>query len=74
VTIREVVDAVFVNTSHPCSIVARPITAGSVKRRCPDISKVRALGYEPRVMLTEGVRRTFEWYRSHHLQTSNSLI
>ncbi|MBP2320672.1 UDP-glucose 4-epimerase/UDP-glucuronate decarboxylase [Kibdelosporangium banguiense] len=38
--------------------------AGSVARRCPDLTKLRALtGFEPVVSLEEGVRRTFEWYR-----------
>jgi nucleoside-diphosphate-sugar epimerase len=37
---------------------------GSVARRCPDLTKLRALtGFEPVVSLEEGVRRTFEWYR-----------
>jgi nucleoside-diphosphate-sugar epimerase len=32
-------------------------------RRCPDISKGRAhLGYQPKVGLEEGLRRTLEWY------------
>ncbi|MFC0114224.1 NAD-dependent epimerase/dehydratase family protein [Kibdelosporangium aridum] len=40
--------------------------AGSVARRCPDLTKLRALtGYEPAVSLEEGVRRTFEWYRGN---------
>jgi nucleoside-diphosphate-sugar epimerase len=39
---------------------------GSVARRCPDLTKLRALtGYEPTVSLEEGVRRTFDWYRAH---------
>jgi nucleoside-diphosphate-sugar epimerase len=41
-----------------------PAAAGSVARRCPDLTLLRELtGYEPRVPLEEGVRRTFEWYR-----------
>ncbi|MET9338149.1 NAD-dependent epimerase/dehydratase family protein [Nonomuraea sp. NPDC003804] len=41
-----------------------PAPAGSVARRCPDISLLRELtGFEPRVPLEEGVRRTFDWYR-----------
>jgi UDP-glucuronate decarboxylase len=36
----------------------------SPQRRCPDLSKVRAtLGWEPRVSLSEGLRRTLESYR-----------
>ena len=43
-----------------------PAPAGSVARRCPDLTKLRALtGYTPRVSLAEGVRRTFEWYRDN---------
>lgn len=38
---------------------------GSVARRCPDLTRLRELtGYEPAVGLREGVRRTFEWYRT----------
>jgi nucleoside-diphosphate-sugar epimerase len=43
-----------------------PAPSGSVARRCPDLTKLRALtGYEPTVSLDEGVRRTFKWYRDH---------
>lgn len=39
---------------------------GSVRRRCPDLSKLRELtGYEPTVTLEEGVRTTFAWYAEH---------
>jgi nucleoside-diphosphate-sugar epimerase len=44
----------------------RPAPPGSVTRRCPDLTKLRALtGYEPTVSLEDGVRRTFDWYRAH---------
>lgn len=43
-----------------------PAPAGSVARRCPDISRLRSLtGFEPTVPLEDGVRRTVEWYRAH---------
>jgi nucleoside-diphosphate-sugar epimerase len=35
---------------------------GSTPRRCPDIRKLRALGYEPRIALAEGLARTVRWY------------
>lgn len=44
-----------------------PAPAGSVARRCPDLTKLRELtGYEPVVSLEEGVQQTYEWYRDHY--------
>lgn len=31
-------------------------------RRCPDITKLRGLGFRPRVDLEDGLRRTLRWY------------
>ncbi len=39
--------------------------AGGTPRRCPDISKMRALGYAPKVGLSEGLRRTADWYMAN---------
>ncbi|WP_103019498.1 NAD-dependent epimerase/dehydratase family protein [Salinibacter altiplanensis] len=40
-----------------------PSHAGSVSRRCPDVSRARdVFGYEPQVHWKEGVRETVEWY------------
>lgn len=36
--------------------------AGSTSRRCPDISKLRALGFNPRIPLVEGLRHTIPFY------------
>jgi nucleoside-diphosphate-sugar epimerase len=41
------------------------VLAGSTPRRCPDISKLAALGYTPRVPLNEGLPSTLEWYWDH---------
>jgi nucleoside-diphosphate-sugar epimerase len=33
-------------------------------RRCPDISKPkRLIGYQPKVRLAEGLKRTIDWYK-----------
>lgn len=42
-----------------------PVRSGGTARRCPDISKLRALGFEPRVTLAEGLARTIPWYDEH---------
>ncbi|GIF23879.1 UDP-glucose 4-epimerase/UDP-glucuronate decarboxylase [Actinoplanes tereljensis] len=48
------------------TIEASPAPAGSVHRRCPDLSRLRDLtGYEPKVSLEDGVRTTYAWYAEH---------
>ena len=39
--------------------------AGGTLRRCPDIGKMRALGYAPKVPLAEGLAETAKWYDQH---------
>jgi CDP-glucose 4,6-dehydratase len=40
--------------------------AGEIDRQWVDAGKLRALtGWEPKVALEEGLRRTIEWYRAH---------
>jgi nucleoside-diphosphate-sugar epimerase len=48
-------------------IALRPSAApaGSTARRCPDISKLAALGYKPRVPLDAGLVPTLKWYWTH---------
>ncbi len=41
----------------------QPAPTGAVGRRCPDVTKLRKLtGFEPRVPLREGLKRTHAWY------------
>jgi nucleoside-diphosphate-sugar epimerase len=42
-----------------------PAPAGATRRRCPDISKMRTLGWSPEVGLDDGLERTVAWYREH---------
>jgi UDP-glucose 4-epimerase len=36
----------------------------AIKRRCPDITRIRqALGYEPQVPLEQGLAKTLDWYK-----------
>lgn len=48
-------------------IALRPsaVLAGSTPRRSPDITKLAALGYAPRVPLDEGLPPTLKWYWDH---------
>jgi nucleoside-diphosphate-sugar epimerase len=46
-------------------IVASEILKGSTKRRCPDIRKLKKLGYSPNVSIEEGLAITAEWYKNN---------
>lgn len=41
---------------------AGDLRRGSTSRRCPDTSKLRSIGYNPKVTLDEGLRKTCDWY------------
>jgi nucleoside-diphosphate-sugar epimerase len=47
---------------------AGPLQPGGTLRRCPDITKIRKLGYEPRVPLSEGLAETIRWYIDHQTE------
>lgn len=38
---------------------------GGTSRRCPNIDKLRKLGYNPKISLTEGLKKTIEWYSNY---------
>ncbi len=46
---------------------------GSTPRRCPDVSKLKALGYQPYISLTEGIRTTVNWYQSYYMKQLTSV-
>lgn len=50
---------------RPLTIVPGALQAGGTPRRCPDIGKLAALGYQPRVSLADGIRQTVRWYDTH---------
>jgi nucleoside-diphosphate-sugar epimerase len=43
-------------------IVPGSLRPGSTTRRCPDVSKIAALGFAPIISLREGVQSTVDWY------------
>jgi len=62
-TILEFAQLVRKQYNPKARIVFRPLPADDPKQRCPDISLARrALGWEPKVPLREGIARTMEWF------------
>jgi len=47
---------------------------GGPLRRCPDITRMRRLGFHPRVPLAEGLAATVDWYRRNLLDSRASVL
>lgn len=63
VTIGELALRIRTHTELTPVIEPRAAVNDPIQRRCPDLSRARALlGYEPKVMLDEGLNRTAAWY------------
>ena len=45
-------------------LVATDAPPGETRLRCPDITKISALGFQPRVSLRDGLRGVIEWHKS----------
>ena len=48
-----------------------PLTQGSAARRCPDISKIKKLGYQPKYNFEEALSPSIDWYTKHAKERPN---
>jgi dTDP-glucose 4,6-dehydratase len=64
-TILQFAHLILKLTGSQSELVYRPLPEDDPKTRRPDNSRAKAvLGWEPRVPVEEGMRKTIEWYRS----------
>ena len=47
---------------------------GGTMRRCPDISKMRKIGYEPNISIDSGLKKSVEWYLKNENKSKNKLL
>lgn len=65
VTMEELARLVGRHFGREVTIVAGAPAPGGTNRRCPDITKITALGYQPRVSLRDGLPMVARWYQEH---------
>lgn len=64
-TMRELAETVRKVTGCTSAVTHMPLPKDDPKQRKPDITLAKArLGWEPKVQLEEGLRRTVEWFRT----------
>jgi nucleoside-diphosphate-sugar epimerase len=64
-TIKEVALEVGKYFGVDFNVIPGELPKGATTRRCPDIAKLKALGFEPLISLAEGIKRSADWYVNH---------
>src|SRR5262249_33266232 len=64
-TIRELAELVREVVSFPGEIVYDASKPDGAPRKLLDISRLRGIGWKPRISLREGLERTHAWFLAH---------
>jgi UDP-glucuronate decarboxylase len=51
-------------TKSKSKLIFKPLNSSDVRVRVPNIEKLSALGYSPKISLREGIAKTIDWYKS----------
>jgi len=62
ITIQKVAEEVGKYFEKKIEVIPGEEAKGGTKRRCPDISKLKKFGYEPKVSFDEGLKIIAKWY------------
>lgn len=64
ISIRELAQRIIELTYSDSEMVFEPLPQDDPKVRCPDISRIKeAIGWEPKIDLDNGLKKTIEWMR-----------
>ncbi len=67
VGLMEMIETLEAAIGHKAEKIMRPMQPGDVTATSADVSKLHALtGYQPKVMLAEGLQRFADWYRGYY--------
>ena len=69
VSIRRLVEVVLSQAGFKPSIVWDASKLAGDRKRIMDISRARAIGFEPAITLERGIMETMQWYRQHRVET-----
>jgi UDP-glucose 4-epimerase len=65
-SLLDLVDEISRLDGRPLEVRHGPARSGDIRHSLADLSRAESvIGYRPRVSFSEGLRRTYEWYRQH---------
>ncbi|MDP1608998.1 MAG: NAD-dependent epimerase/dehydratase family protein [Chlamydiales bacterium] len=64
-TIAQLTKKIAAYFGREFSLQEGALQMGSTERRCPDISKIKSLGFSPKISLNEGLPSIIDWYTKH---------
>ncbi|MDV6234057.1 UDP-glucuronic acid decarboxylase family protein [Leptospira ellisii] len=65
-TVRELAELILKETGSSSKLIHKPLPQDDPARRKPDLTLARqSLGFEPKVPLTEGIRKTIEYFKNN---------
>ena len=73
VTIRELVRVVVNNIKPKPEVQFDASKPSGDQKRVLDISKARALGFEPEISIEQGIKETMEWYIANQGKTNKDM-
>ena len=73
-SIKELVNFIAEIMNIKVNIIPSEAPKGETEKRCPDISKMRKLGYEPSISIASGLEKTVKWYLDNPPSTSNNKL
>ena len=66
ISMKELAEICYAIAGKELEIDAKPATSGSPVRRGPDMaSTIKLIDFESKVSLSEGVQRTYDWYKKN---------
>ena len=70
-TIAKVAKKIVTAFGREINLEPGPLTQGSAACRCPDISKIKKLGYQPKYNFEEALGPSIDWYIKHAKERPN---
>ncbi len=65
VSVDALASLIFKEFGRQPAFLFEPAPAGETRRRCPDIGKLRGLGFAPKIPLAQGLPGVVRWYREN---------